>query len=113
MQTGSHKTRTLIITIIVIVLLTWAIYIFFLAPSAPAVTTDEYGNPVAAQVVGQDLVDLLGKLQAVKLDDSIFQNQAFIKLTDDSVPLPVIPQGRANPFQPIPGSAISNSSSAR
>lgn len=62
---------------------------------------DEYGNPIQAESVGQDLVDLLSELQSVKLDQSIFQSPGFTSLTDFSTILPDLPRGKKNPFSKL------------
>ena len=62
---------------------------------------DEFGNPVEAQVVGQDLIDLLAELEGVKLDQSLFSREAFVNLTDFAQTLPEEPRGRANPFSSL------------
>jgi len=49
----------------------------------------------------QLIYNLLQKMSKVKLDDSIFSNQIFQELKDNSIE--VLPQdtGRSNPFAPI------------
>jgi hypothetical protein len=49
----------------------------------------------------QTIYNLLQKMSQVKLDDSIFSNQAFQSLKDNSIE--ILPQetGRENPFAPI------------
>ncbi len=95
--------RKIIIIGISAVLLFSALYFFVFNKTAPAVVFDQFGNPVQAQVVGQDLVDLLDQLQNVQLDDTLFSKQAFINLTDYAITLPNEPQGRANPFGSLSG----------
>jgi hypothetical protein len=99
----TKKIATIVIVILVILVV---IYYFFFRGTAPAVTLDQFGNPVSAQVVGQDLVELLNKLQSVTLDDSIFHDPAFINLTDFSTTLPNLPVGRANPFDNLAGQGV-------
>jgi hypothetical protein len=114
MQSESNIPIKKIITIVVTVaVLLIAIYYFFFRSPAPAVTLDQFGNPVATKVVGQDLIDLLNKLQNVTLDDSIFHDPAFINLTDYTVTLPNLPEGRSNPFDPFAGQVISSPVTAK
>lgn len=104
MQPQENSPIRKIITIgIFAVLLFSALYFFVFNKNTPPITFDQFGNPVQAQVVGQDLVDLLNQLQGVTLDDSLFAKQAFINLTDYAITLSNEPQGRANPFGPISG----------
>ena len=65
---------------------------------------DEAGNPIQAEVVGKDLIDLLTELQSVKLDSSVLRTAAFTSLVDYSIGLPDLPLGRNNPFEKISGS---------
>lgn len=96
-----NPTKKIIIIAASALIVLAALYFFVFRKSPPPVSFDQFGNPIEAQAVGQDLVDLLNQLQNVKLDDSIFRKQAFINLTDYSVTLPNLPRGRNNPFDPI------------
>jgi hypothetical protein len=99
----STNTKKIIIGAVTIVVLAFAVYYLFFRTKTPVVTLDQYGNPVVAQSVGADLVELLNKLQSVTLDQSIFKTPAFLYLTDFSVPLPTEAPGRKNPFDVLPG----------
>ncbi len=64
---------------------------------ASAAATDASGAPV-----GQNFLSLLLSVQSIKLDDSIFQDQAFQVLQDFNRPIPPDPNpGRTDPFAPI------------
>lgn len=104
METESSNTKKITIAVILVALFGFALYFFFFRSTEVAIVLDEFGNPVQAQVVGQDLIDLLSELQSVKLDDSLFASPAFLGLVDSSVLLSPQPQGRENPFAPISGS---------
>jgi hypothetical protein len=78
-----------------------ALYFFLFRSSEPQMIIDEFGNPVEAQVVGQDLIDLLAELEGVTLDQSLFSREAFVNLTDFAQNLPNEPRGRANPFSSL------------
>ena len=82
----------------------YAIYFFFFRNSVPEIVLDEFGNPVQAQVVGQDLIDTLTELQSVTLSDKVFNTPAFTNLMDFSIVLTPETPGRNNPFSPITGS---------
>lgn len=107
METESSNTKKIVIALVLIAVVGFALYIFFFRKVEVAVVLDEFGNPVQAQVVGQDLIDLLEELQAVSLDDSLFSTAAYRGLIDSSVVLSPQPQGRSNPFAPISGSSPS------
>lgn len=94
--------RKVIVLIVTLILVGGGIYLFFFKTEAPPeISFDEFGNPVEAQVVGQDLIDLLEELQAVELDDSLFRQESFVNLTNYAVTLPDLPRGRSNPFGSI------------
>ncbi len=105
MEPKAHSVKSITVGIIAIILVGLAIYFFFIKKVDQQVIFDQFGNPVEAQVVGQDLIDLLVKLQSVNLDESLFQDTAFVNLTDFSLTVPDQLQGRDNPFEPIPGRA--------
>jgi hypothetical protein len=105
MEPQTHSIKNIVVGAVVILLVGLAIYFFFFKTTSQQVVFDQFGNPIEAQVVGQDLIDLLAKLQSVELDESLFQDKAFVSLTDYSVTLPDQLQGRNDPFQPIPGRA--------
>jgi hypothetical protein len=50
------------------------------------------------ETVGSDLVELLGRLEAAKLDQSLFNSPVYKSLSDFSVEVPSQPTGRRNPF---------------
>ena len=104
MQTESSNTKKIISGIVLLAVVAYAVYFFFFRNSAPEVILDEFGNPVAAQVVGQDLIDTLVDLQSVTLSDKVFSTPAFMSLIDFAVELTPETPGRSNPFSPITGS---------
>ena len=59
----------------------------------------------------KDLVATLLALRAVKLDASLFSDQAFISLKDFSTQIVPEPVGRPNPFAPIGQTVVTASSS--
>ena len=93
--------KKIIVIVVVIAFIGTAIYFFVFNTAAPATKLDPFGNPVQAQVEGADLVDLLTQLENVKLNEALFNKQAFINLTDYAITLGDEPQGRPNPFEKI------------
>ncbi|MDB5266952.1 MAG: hypothetical protein JWN89_767 [Parcubacteria group bacterium] len=86
-----------IVTAIIIVAVVMGIYKYFFKPA------DVVVDPTAidAPAVGSDVLELNNSLQVVTLDPSIFSSAAYRGLVDFSVPIPVQPIGRKNPFNPI------------
>ena len=101
------------------------IYIFYIKPprgaalvsSVPPPATDPLGsgvqspaqNPIAneaslqkSSALSQDFLTLLLSVKGIKLDDSIFSDEAFQNLRDSSIILePDGNEGRPNPFAPL------------
>ncbi len=103
MESNTNNTfkKTIVISVSILLVVA-AAYFFFLKDTPPQeLIVDEFGNPVQAQVVGQDLIDLLHELEQVTLDTSLFRDQAFISLTDFEQTIADQPRGRNNPFNPI------------
>lgn len=74
--------------------------LFFGAEDIPT-GFDEFGNPLGSKLVGEDLIVLLEKLEAVRFNPALFKMPSFISLTNYSINLGVQAQGRANPFDAI------------
>lgn len=104
METESSNTKKIITVVILVLVIAFAVYFFFFRSAQVEMVLDEFGNPVQAQVVGQDLIDLLHELESVKLNDTIFSSPALQNLVDLSVTLAPQPQGRENPFSSLSGS---------
>jgi hypothetical protein len=112
MEIQSSNTKKIIIGVALSAVLAFAIYYFFFrSTAAPAIVYDQFGNQVQAQVVGQDLVDLLSQLKTVTLDQALFHSAAFLFLTDYGITLPNETPGRKNPFDLLPG-VVQNTASA-
>ncbi len=99
----NSTTKKIIVISVSILLVVAAVYFLFLRDTtlSQELIIDEFGNPVAAHVVGQDLIDLLRELESVTLNDSLFRDPAFIALTDFAQTLNEEPRGRPNPFSAI------------
>ncbi len=59
----------------------------------------------AAGDVGVEILDLLAKIQGLKIDASFFADPAYRSLSDYTQQIAPQPVGRDNPFAPIPGAA--------
>ena len=105
MEPQAHSMKNIVVGIVALLLVGIAVYFFFIKKVDQQVIFDQFGNPIEAQVVGQDLIDLLSRLQSVQLDESIFNDTAFVNLTDFSLTIPDQLLGRDNPFEPITGRA--------
>lgn len=55
---------------------------------------------------GQEVVDTLLTLRAIKLDGAIFTQPAFAALRDFSTQIVPEPVGRPNPFAPLDGKSV-------
>ena len=87
------------------------IYIFFIKPSPPVdnlISSSSNLSEQSAETLArnasatQDFLGLLLSVQNIKLDDTIFSDEAFIGLRDSSIVLiPDGNEGRPNPFAPL------------
>ncbi len=103
MQPESSQTKKIVISLVLLALIVFTGWFFFFRNGAEEIIFDEFGNPIVAQVVGQDLIDLLAELQSVTLDASVLQSAGFLNLTDYAIDLGTQPTGRKNPFEKISG----------
>jgi hypothetical protein len=91
--------KNIIIIIIFIAIIGFIGFYLFKSPVDNGILTADVktGRTDDAQLI----YNLLQKMSKVKLDDSIFSNQIFQGLKDNSIE--VLPQetGRSNPFAPI------------
>jgi len=101
MQIGNLKQ--FLTAVIILAVLGFGVYfLFFRGGGQEAeILFDEFGYPIEAQAVGQDLISLLEELQSVSFDSSLFRSPAFVNLTDYAIDLGTQPQGRINPFDGI------------
>ena len=92
------KKNILILSVVIIVFAFAGFYLF------KSNTTDQSlvaNSKVSNSDEAQKIYNLLQKMSQVKLDDSIFSNQVFKNLKDNSIE--ILPQEtyRENPFAPI------------
>ncbi len=55
------------------------------------------------QLIGAKVLSLLGEINSLKIDASLFSSPVYKTLRDYSVDIPILPVGRDNPFAPVPG----------
>lgn len=97
-----YKTTLLIIAIVIIAFIAYG-FLFGGEKDDNLLTSDSaLENPDSAgAVVESDMLTLLLDIRSIKLDKSIFSDEAFKSLEDfgqDIVPEPI---GRENPFAPV------------
>ena len=110
----SSKIKNIILfTVIAAILI--LVYIFFLKPapdqqnlvsSSPSATSKALTTASTTidknSSLTKDFLSVLLNVKNIKLDDTIFLNNAFLNLHDSSITLtPVVDEGRSNPFAPI------------
>lgn len=101
------KLKKIIIAIVVLGIL-FILYSAFLKPDPTPDTLVAGRSKVAGQPVSQDakvissqISQALLKIEQIKLDRSIFDNQIFATLEDRSEEIVDEPVGRRNPFAPL------------
>lgn len=104
MEQGSSNTKNLIIAGVVLVGFIIAGY-FYTTRDRVDDADLLVGIPISAEkAIDGDLLSTLRELKRLRLDESIFSDQSFVSLTDQSRPLPVQTSGRINPFAPLESS---------
>lgn len=84
--------------IIGVVLVGYLLYVYVFKPAEPLITAT---TTPSAQLVGQELINELNRLQSLsKISGDIFTNPAFSNLQDISVQVEPKPVGKRNPFTP-------------
>ncbi len=63
--------------------------------SVPTLTSSD-STPVT-----QELLTASNKLDALRLDTTVFDSAVYLSLNNFSVPIPAQPSGRRNPFAPL------------
>jgi len=105
-----NKNNIIIMIVVIIIIVFAVVYLRKGTVDDSSLSTDtQTSNSADAQLV----YTLLKKMSFVKLDDSIFSNQLFINLKDNTVILDRQDVGRQNPFAPIGGDIGSFSTTTR
>jgi hypothetical protein len=93
------------IVVIVIVVILAAIYFYYNGSSAPSSSTGLVASQ-SDQTIGTAELSLLGQVESLKVDPSLFQDPAYTGLQDYTRDVPSEPVGRPNPFEPYPGEVL-------
>lgn len=78
-------------------------YTIYFVTEDTGLLVEEFGD----QFVGREVVMELEKIQAITLDDKLFQSATYQSLIDRSIEVADEPTGRNNPFAPIAGGVSS------
>ncbi|OGG50033.1 hypothetical protein A2763_03760 [Candidatus Kaiserbacteria bacterium RIFCSPHIGHO2_01_FULL_54_36] len=103
-----HKWIVVIIAILVAGVAWYAMSPADETPNVAPTVTAGAGAPVE-----QGIVATLLTLRAVKLDGTIFSDQAFLSLRDFSTEIVPEPVGRPNPFAPLSSQARASENSTK
>ena len=102
------KTKNIVIIIVTGIILVF-IYMYFIKPSSTpdnlisvTSTVPDTMASIGDSSVARDFLTLLLNVKNIKLDDTIFSDNAFTSLRDSSITLTADgTEGRANPFAPL------------
>ena len=90
------------IIMLIVIAVIFAFVGFYLFNKSSTDTSTLTADSKATPAVGaQDIYNSLQKMAKVKLDDSIFSNQVFQSLKDNSIDVPPQETRGSNPFAPI------------
>jgi hypothetical protein len=103
MNTPKLSQKNIIIGIVCLVALSVLIYMFFIKSDdnlvvVDVITAQNAGISANSGAVGQDIILLVDKFEAVSIDTSLFSSSLFNSLKDFSVTVSPESQGRKNPF---------------
>ena len=93
------NSAKILIAVIVLALIGGGAYYFYSSDTVPIPLEASGANGTGS--VGQDILDLVSRLDAVKIDPSLFSAPLFANLKDIEVPITPEVAGRGNPFDPI------------
>lgn len=105
---SSKKSTFIIIGIIVVAVIAYFYFKGGKSESSAIVET----NP-ETEAVSQQVLSLLGQIKQLNIDADFFKSAAFQTLQDYNVPIQPVSVGRINPFAPIPGTEIQDTSRTR
>jgi hypothetical protein len=98
MKKSSSSKNTIVISVILIVAAA-LVYFYFEGGATP------FGGSLlqsqAGESVGSAELTLLGQIQSLKIDVSLFTDPSYETLKDYSVAIPTENVGRPNPFAPL------------
>jgi len=99
--------------VVVILLVAILIYSVTASPAPEEVSFErtDFTTDTQSQSEAQDLLRMLQNLKNLRLEGTLFANQAFIRLADFSRPLEPQEPGRANPFAPLGVAGVRSASS--
>lgn len=90
------------ITISLATLAVLGLFGYYVVSQTPIVRADVVTTSIDSSApIGQDILDLLTLFNSVSIDPAFFSSALFQNLRDFSITLPIIQEGRANPFAPI------------
>jgi len=92
--------KVIIVTLIIV--LGFIAYSIFLKPGPQSNSLLKNSNPKQVDVLGQDIIRSLNKIQSLRLDQSLFSDPIYLRLIDDTEEIPEPSVGRLNPFEPLP-----------
>ncbi len=91
-------TQKIIVSVVILAVFG---YVVFNAITSTEVPVSSDGTPVVTDLIGQDLLILVDKLETIKIDKAIFSSPLFTSLKDNSVAIQEEQKGRVNPFSQI------------
>jgi hypothetical protein len=93
---------------VVVAAMAWYVLVGSTGTDGAVLTESTTGALEGQSTAERELLDSLLTLRAIKLDDSVFRDPAFMSLRDFSTQIVSEPVGRPNPFAPLAGMSLSN-----
>lgn len=89
-----------IIAVIIIIILAFIAYTLWFSPGSDSEDLLTTSGPAQVEILGQEIIRALNRIDALKLDTSVFNDPVMQKLRDYSEPIQPEEAGRGNPFLP-------------
>lgn len=111
MKSATSNTKT-IVTIIVVFIVILLTYFYFEGGSSTGTGSLLESSGNGAGSVGSSELSLLNQIQSLRIDTELFKDPVYRSLQDYSVDIPSENVGRPNPFAPVPGVGLPNTTGA-
>lgn len=104
---NSSNAKTLAV-IIIFVVLGGFLYMNVSKSETDTVSIEGVVTPdgVDISTVGADIAVLLAQINSLQIDAAIFQDPVYQSLNDFTNEVAPLPQGKKNPFAPLPGTVV-------
>ena len=102
-QPQNQKSGAMTYIFLIIILVAGGIAYFYFMGNQGSGSIGLEVVDTSKQAAGIRVLNLLNEISGIEINDKIFGDNAYQLLRDNTVSIPALPIGRANPFAPVPG----------